>query len=251
MAIVHFRPLAAVVLLAILATGCRGNGASGFFRQYEYEEEIYLSLDGSATLYVNASIPALNALRGSTFDARPNARIDRAAVRQCFSSPVATVARVSVSRRRNRRFVHVRMDVPDVRRLRESPLFAWSTYQFGSDGSLVVFGQRLGASAGGSLGAGEWTGQELVAFRAHVPSKVVYHNAGADNLRRGNIVVWEQSLAERLNGSPLALDIRMEAQSILYRTLLLFASMGLVVISLFGVVIWWVRGRGAAPTTAE
>ena len=26
----------------------------GFFRQYEYEEEVYLSLDGTATVYVNA-----------------------------------------------------------------------------------------------------------------------------------------------------------------------------------------------------
>ena len=31
---------------------------------YEYEEELYLGLDGSATLNVNASVPALVALRG-------------------------------------------------------------------------------------------------------------------------------------------------------------------------------------------
>ena len=40
----------------------------------------------------------------------------------------------------------------------------------------------------------------------------------------------------------------MEAQSILYRTLLLFAGAGAAVLVLFVVVIWWVRGRGV--TTA-
>jgi hypothetical protein len=247
--IVHFRPLAAVVLFAFCLTGCRGNGASGFFQQYEYEEEIYLSLDGSATLYVNASVPALNALRGSTFDTRPNGRIDRTAVRQYFSSPMSTVERVSLSRRSNRRFVHVRLDVPDVRRLHEAQPFAWSSYRFGPDGNLVTFSQRIGASFGGTLGSGQWTGREVVAFRVHVPSKVAYHNAGADNLRRGNIVVWEQPLTERLGGSPLALDLRMEPQSILYRTLLLFGATGLVVVALFAAVIWWVRGRGVTPTS--
>ena len=121
----------------------------------------------------------------------------------------------------------------------------------GSDNGLVTFGQRVGASAGGDLGSSTWTEEELVAFRAHVPSKVVYHNAGADNLRRGNIVVWEQPLADRLKGAPLSLDIRMEPRSILYRTLLLFAGTGLVVLMLFSVVIWWVRGRGVTPAATR
>ena len=32
---------------------------AGFFRPFEYDEDIHLSLDGSATIYVNASLPAL------------------------------------------------------------------------------------------------------------------------------------------------------------------------------------------------
>ena len=42
----------------------------------------------------------------------------------------------------------------------------------------------------------------------HLPSKITYHNAGAANLRRGNILVWEQSLGDRLRGEPLVLDAR-------------------------------------------
>src|SRR5687768_5179749 len=114
-------PLA--ILLLAAAIGC----GRGLFRQYEYEEEMYLSLDGSATIYVNSSVPALNALRDAPFDARTNAPLDRAAVREYFTTPVTRVTRVSTSWRNNRRFVHVRLAVDDVRRLGEAPPFAWSS----------------------------------------------------------------------------------------------------------------------------
>ena len=45
--------LCALCLLCALCSAC-----TGFFRQYEYEEDIYLSLDGTATVYVNSSIAA-------------------------------------------------------------------------------------------------------------------------------------------------------------------------------------------------
>src|SRR3977135_381528 len=102
---------AALVLataIAAIATAC---GGASLFRQYEYEEEIYLSLDGSATVYVNSSLAALNALRGTSFDTSPAARFDRDAVARFFSSDNTRVGRVSQSRRNNRRFAHVRLDV--------------------------------------------------------------------------------------------------------------------------------------------
>ena len=94
---------AIVAALALVSlTACSGGG---FFRQYEYDEEVYLALDGSATVYVNASIPALNALRGTSFDPSPNAPIDREAVRALFSTPVTHVnGQVKTSRRSTRRF---------------------------------------------------------------------------------------------------------------------------------------------------
>ncbi len=52
--------------------------------------------------------------------------------------------------------------------------------------------------------------------------------------------MWEQSLADRLAGSPLDIDARMETQSILYRTLLLFGATILAVAVTFAVVLWWI-----------
>src|SRR5262245_50531758 len=98
---------AAVALAAAIVASCgAGGNGGGLFRQYEYEEEVYLSLDGSATIYVHSSLPALNALRGTGFATTPNAPIDREAVRAFFSTPVTrVVGPIDASRRRNRRFV--------------------------------------------------------------------------------------------------------------------------------------------------
>src|SRR5438270_10077551 len=102
------RFVVALTLVAGVAATCGCGG--GLFRQYEYEEEMYLSLDGTATLYVNSSIAALNALRGTTFDANPGARIDRDAVCKYFDTSQTHVhGRVTTSRRNNRQFVHVRL----------------------------------------------------------------------------------------------------------------------------------------------
>lgn len=236
--------LAALAFVAIAAPGCGRIGGIGLFRQYEYEEDVYLSLDGKATMYVNSSIPALNALRGTSFDARPAANVDRAAIRSYFSTPVTRVTRVTTSTRRNRQFVHVTIEVNDIRRLPEAAPFAWSTYQLRQEDSFYIFQQVLGPAAGKDVGPVGWNGTEIVAFRLHLPSKIDYHNTRRE-IGRGNILVWEQPLAERLRSVPLALDARMQNQSILYRTLWLFGSTFVAVALTFLLIIWWVIRRGA------
>lgn len=236
---------AVVVLLAALTASC---GGGGFFRQYEYEEEMYLSLDGSATLYVNSSIHALNALRGSSFDPDPAARLDRDAIRAYFTTPFTRVTRrPSLSRRDGRRFVHVRIAVDDVTKLAGAAPFAWSSYHFAADGDRFRYQQTMRAPAGRALAGANWHGKELVAVRLHLPSRIVYHNAGAGNPQRGNILGWEQPLTERLRGQPVVIEARIDAQSILYRTLFLFAATFAAVTVGFVLLIWWIVKRGAKP----
>ncbi len=83
-----------------------------------------------------------------------------------------------------------------------------------------------------------------MAFRLHLPSKIRYHNTKRD-VGRGNILVWEQSLAERLRSVPIELDARMERQSILYTTLWLFGITFVAVALAFGVVVVWIVRKGA------
>lgn len=231
-----------IVLTGAAAAGC---GSGGLFRPYEYEEDVYLSLDGSATVYVNASIPALDVLRGAPFDADPRARLDRDAVRRFYTTPVTRVTAINESRRSGRRFVHVRLDVDDIRRLGDAPPFAWSAYDFHLDDQQYVYRQSLGAPAGQPAVNAGWNGREVVSFRLHLPSRIEYHNAGANNMKRGNILVWEQSLSDRLRGTPLVLDARMRTESILYSALTLFGFTCVAVAGLFAIVIVAVRRSGS------
>jgi hypothetical protein len=232
--------------------GC--GGTSTLFRQYEYEEDVYLSLDGSATVYVNSSLAALNALRGTSFDTREESRADIVAVRAYYSSPATRAIRVTQSRRSYRRFVHIRLDVDDITKLGDDAPFAWSKYTFTRDGDTFKYLQTVGAAAGKDVGNVGWNGGEIVAFRLHLPSKIRYHNTKRE-VGRGNILVWEQPLAERLRSVPVvydahggfgALDARMDAQSILYTTLWLFGLTFLAVAVAFGVIIWLVTRKRSA-----
>ncbi len=233
---------------AVVAAGCGGGVLK---KQYEYEEELYLSLDGSAKLNVNASVPALVALRGIDLNVSPRARFDRDRLRAFFQGPGATVAALSSSRRYGRRFVHVSLDVADVRSLQRLSPFAWSSYRFQRDGELYEFRQAVGASAGKGVEGAGWDGSEMVAFRLHVPSKIPYHNAPSHVTERGNILEWEQTLTDRLQGTPIDIQVQMETQSILARTLLLFGSTIVAAFLTFAAVIWWVSRRGRDSEIAE
>ena len=233
-------------LCVLTASAC---GTANPFRQYEYEEDLYLSLDGSATIYVNASLAALDALRGAAFDIDSKARFDSDAVRDFYAGPVTHVTWARSSRRSGRRFAHLRIEVDDINRLSSVAPFSWSTYQFRREGDVFVYKQTIGAAANAATdvsraGLAGLSGREAVAFRLLLPSKITFHDNGSE-LRRGNILVWEQPLADRLKGMPLSLEARMETQSILYRTLWLFGATFLVVAAAFVLLIWWVVRRGA------
>jgi len=232
--------VALLALAASLAISC----ATILPRQYEYDEEVNLSLDGSATVYVNGSVPALVALRGIALDPSPTARFDRAVIRRFFTSDVTTVTRVSSSRRHNRRFVHIRLAVSDVRRLHEAAPFSWATYSLANQGGAFTYKQAVGPPAGKPVGDVGWRGNEMVAFRMHLPARILYHDAPSKAVERGNILVWEQTLADRLKGVPVKIEARMEAESILYSTITLFAAMAVVVLMLFAGIIWWVVRKG-------
>jgi len=230
----------ALLQLAVLASIACGNVIA---RKYEYEEEVFLNLDGSAIVYVNASVPALVALRGVSLPIDPRARLDRMVVRDLYETPVSHVASVTTSRRDGRRYVHLRIDVPDIRRLGEAGPFAWSRYQFLPGDGQIEFSQTIGAAAGQAVSNVGWDGSELVAIRLHLPSVITFNNSPARRTERGNIVVWEQPLVERQKGTPLEVQATMENESILFRTLALFAAMGVLVVITFIAAIWFVRSR--------
>ena len=239
-----------MVVAALALSACGGRLVK---KQYEYEEEIYLALDGSATLNVNASVPALIALRGVDLNPSPRARFDRDRIRRFYEGPGVTVTALSSSRRYGRRFVHVSIDVPDVRAAERLTPFAWSTYKFGREGDVYEFKQSVGPSAGKQVSEVGWDGTELVAFRMHLPSRITYHNAPSHRTERGNILEWEQPLADRIHGTPIDIDVQLETQSILARTMLLFGASVVAALTTLAAVVWWItrRGQGAGGRGQE
>jgi len=246
--------LAALLMLAAASAACRG-GVLG--RQYEYEEDLYLALDGTAAVVVNASIPALVALRGLDLDTSTGTRLDRARIEQAYQSPVTTVTHVSPPWwRAGRRFVQVRMDVSDVRRLNEAAPFSWSRYALTAADGKAIFEQKVGASAlrPGTLRQVGWNGSEIVAFRLHLPSRILWHNSRdlenkPTETARGNILAWEQHLADRLDGAPIDIRVEMDSQSILHRTLWLFLGSFVAAVVVLAGLIWWAM-RKAPPAAA-
>jgi hypothetical protein len=243
------------VLLGSLVAACTSacSGGSVFGRTYEYEEDVYVSLDGSAEIIVNASIPALVMLRGLDLNLDSAARFDSDHLRAAYASPVSQVSRVSRPwRKYGRRFIQVRVQVGDIRRLTEAPPFSWSAYELADKDGQYVYKQTVTASAlrPGTMKNVGWDGSELVAFRLHLPSRITWHNSRdvdtnePSDIHRGNILVWEQHLTDRLDGRPLAIEVRMERQSILYRTLWLFAGAFVAAVLVLGGLIWWTMRRG-------
>ena len=83
-----------------------------------------------------------------------------------------------------------------------------------------------------------------MGYRLHLPSKIAYHNAGKDNLLRGNILAWEQTLTDRLAGVPLEMEARVEPTSILYHTIWLFLGSVAAAFTVLALIIWWVVKKG-------
>lgn len=242
------------VLVAAQLTAC--NRVLG--REYEYEEDTTLDLDGSAIVNINASIPSLVALRGLDLDTNPRSRFDAkfvANVRRQVEAGGCRVDRISSSSwyRDGRRFIQIRLNVPDIRRAASCGLLSWSKYDFTDANEVISLRQDVGASAGRDVPGVNWDGSELVAFKLHLPSKIVFHNVRdidsgkTTEPSRGNILTWEQRLTDRRAGKPVAMEMRMERVSILRRTLLLFAAAFGAAIVVMGGAIWWTLKRPRRP----
>ncbi|HET7697158.1 MAG TPA: hypothetical protein VFK57_15710 [Vicinamibacterales bacterium] len=257
----------AVAAMAAVVSACGGRGGGPLGTEYEYEEDLAIRLDGSATLVINASVPALVALRGLPLNTALNTRADelRTQLRSLYSSEHTRVGRISSWARRGRRFVGVHLVVDDIRALTGVAPLSWATYDLRQEGEQFVFRQTLSKpSSPGPLTAG-LTGDEVVAFRLHIPARIRFQNSRyleKDESRpaaRGNIVTWEQRLRERLQGKPIAyaedrtpdvMEARMDRQSILYRTLWLFGIAFVAAMLVIAALIWLTMRRGGKPEGA-
>ncbi len=239
--------LSVCVVLAVIGAllGLR----SPMLHQYEYQEDVYLALDGTVSVFISASLPALVALHGMDLPLDPRSPVDRDQIRKLFGGQGVDVSAIRTWRRWGRRFVTVRVDAADVRRLPMALPFSRDVFEFARVQSGYRLVERLGPSVNRQVGPVGWDGGELVGFRWHIPSRIESHNTHEENFLRGNILVWEQPLKKRLAGAPLVMEVRMQPRSILYGALWLFAVSALSALAVVALLLWWVV-RGGKPTVA-
>lgn len=229
--------------------------ANPFAPQYEYEEQVYLSVDGRATVVIDSSIAALVALRGAVIDPAMATATDRTQVRQIATAAGCTVDNVSrFWTRRGRRFVQIQVSSPDVRQLSACKLLSWSTYALDLSGTdQLLYQQRVGAASPGAAVSQTWEGNELIAFKLHLPSRILDQNVKLLNgengtTERGNILTWAQTLSDRRAGKPVSMRVVMDRTSILHTTLWLFAGAFAGAVTLLVLIIWLVIRRGRKST---
>lgn len=246
--------LAFLVCVVVSTWGCR-RVSRLLGREYEYEEDVTLTVDGAATINVNASLASLVVLRGLALDVNPRVKFEPDKIRAAFEAAGCTVTRVSSTPwiREGRRFVQIRMDLPNIRDAAKCGVLAWSQYAFFEDGDLLAYRQTVGMPAVGDAKGVNWKGNEIVAFKLHLPSKIKSHNVRDIETHetvppeRGNILTWEQWLKDRRIGTPLVMEMTMERNSILYRTMWLFGGALIAALAVMGGLVVWTMRRGSAP----
>jgi hypothetical protein len=244
------RPLATALWIAA-TTAAAGCGAV-FGPEYEYEEQLYLQVDGSAEVVVDASFQAFAALRGLNFRAAEGG-VDREAIRRDLEAGGCRVTDVSRPwERHGRPFIALTV-AGHVRDLARCRLLSWSRYALESTPDGLRYTQRAGKAVGVPTDRSTWDGAERVAFKVHAPSRVTYQNVkiletGANGaVERGNILTWEQRLADRLGGAPVDMEIRMDSTSILNTTLWLFAGAAAAALLTMAMLVWRLRRAGRRP----
>ena len=262
--LLRVRAAAVAIALAALVAACNG-GSGPLGPEYEYEEDLTLSLNGAATLIVNASVPALVALHGLPLNADPRTRGDqlKTQIQELYASPATRVGRIGMWTRHGRRFVGIHLSVTDVRALPHTSPFSWARIALREEGDQLVFREALSrpAAAPDALARAGLSGDEIVAFRLHLPARIRFQNshyrdrADSRPTSRGNILTWEQRLEQRLEGQPIAyaedrtpdvMEVRMDRASILYRTLWLFGFAFLAALVVIAGLIWLTIRRAPA-----
>ena len=146
----------------------------------------------------------------------------------------------------------------DIQRLSEAPPFAWSRYALtvqNGPSCLRAEGRRLGAAAGhASERRLERIGDRRLPAAPSEPDHLAQLARSRDQSsqpepRAAISSRWEQHLADRLEGAPLDIRVEMDSQSILHRTLWLFAGAFAAAVAVLALLIWFTmsKGGGEAP----
>ena len=199
---------------------------------YEYEEEVFLEVDGSGRLRVSGSseileaFHALNRLNGAD-------RGSASSMTSRFEGPGFELDSVRETEREGRIFVHVQGRFADWNELCAHPAFADRKCRLDvtDDDELELY-LTLPVPEG-DIPEGV-SPDATIALRFHFPSTVRYYNSRSD-IERGNIVGWQRTAAEHFDATELVVEARFERRSVLATTVVILGTA--VVVVLFSVAL--------------
>jgi hypothetical protein len=199
---------------------------------YEYEEEVFLEVDGSGEIRMSGSAPAIEALHGLV-EATPES------AKALFRGEGVEVLSSTTTERDRRPFVHVEARFADWEKLCRVPAFRERGCRLEKgEGELAL---ELFLPAPPVAAPENLDSQALLALRYHFPGSIRYHNAPSD-IERGNILSWKRTLGEHFAGRPLAIEARFDRRTVLAATLSIVGfSLVLVAASIAAALFLMVR----------
>lgn len=232
------------VIVSLLVTALRGCVA------YDYEQELWLNVDGSGSVNVTARPELWAAMKGIAGAQSADEDAARQAVRAAFESSGLRVRRVTLTHRRGRPYIFVAAEFADVNRLAGTPAFLDLDLSVRPEGDTLRLDGRWSRPPG--LPTPPMSERDgLMAVRFHLPSKIYSHRNAFAGVERGNIVGWRETVAEGLAGRPLEMGAVMDRRSILLSTVGLFAAAIAAAVALLAGIVWWVVRKGRRSAAAS
>lgn len=197
------------VLLALFVAGCTS---------YEYEEEVFLEVDGSGEIRMSGSTAAIHAIH----------HVDDGASRAkaLFEAEGVEIVSARETERERRKFVHVEARFGDWDALCRTPAFRGRVCRLtkGEEGLAL----ELSLPSPREAAPDDLDPHAILALRYHFPSTIHYHNSPG-GIERGNILAWKHTLREHFAGRPLDVEVRFDRRTILQATVsVLGVSLALV-----------------------
>jgi hypothetical protein len=221
-------------LLAVLlaASGCT---------TYEYDEEVFLEVDGSGEIRMSGSTAAIEALHGLDEASAGSAKA-------LFEGEGVEILSALETERDRRKFVHVQARFADWEKLCRIPGFHNRRCRLAEEEEGLAL--ELSLPSPQAAAPEGLDPQALLALRYHLPSTIRYHNSPSD-IERGNILSWKRTLKEHFAGRPLDVEVRFDRRTILAATVSIVGlALGLVLASIVTALFVMVR-KGRRQLRAE
>ncbi|MGH9319219.1 MAG: hypothetical protein ACRD3V_04935 [Vicinamibacteria bacterium] len=208
------------LVIQLLGAGCT---------TYEYEEEVFLEVDGSGSIRMSGSQAAVQAVH----DVEPSGALLEGAGVEVLS--------VRETEREGRTFLHVQGRFASFRDLCRAPAFRGRRCLLEKSEDELRLELEVPSPPFEALDGVD--SQGVLALRYHFPSTIRFHNSPG-GIERGNILSWRRPIREHFGGKPLSIEALFDRRTILEASLRILALAIGVVVASVATALWVMVRKG-------